>query len=123
MAGKLEPIGPLLAVTDGGGAALATTGAFRIDSWITTPEGWEMDRLVAVFLILKADGGVWLEWLNDATGDGVASRSLVDVVDLTLDTTPELVVKSLGYEGWGYEVYDLTGGAWSRVFRGGGGGC
>ncbi len=123
LAAKLEPFGPHLAVTDGVGAALATAGAFRISSWITTPEGWEVDRLVAVFLILKADGGVWLEWLNDATGDAVASRSLVDVVDLTMDGTPELVVKSLGYEGWGYEVYDLADGEWSRIFTGGGGGC
>lgn len=124
---KLEPFGPLLAVTDGAGALLATAGAFRVSSWITTEEGWEVDRLVAVFLILKADGAVWLEWLNDATGDAVASRSVVDVADLRLDArldaTPELVVKSLGYEGWGYEVYELTGDQWSRAFSGGGGGC
>lgn len=120
---KLEPYGPPLAVMDATGAALATAGAFRISSWITTPEGWEVDRLVAVFLILKADGGVWLEWLNDATGNAVASRSLVDVADLTMDATPELVVKSLGYEGWSYEVYDLADGEWSRIFTGGGGGC
>lgn len=120
---KLEPFGPLLTVTDGGGVALAIAGGFRISSWIITPEGWEVDRLVAVFLILKADGGVWLEWLNDATGTDMASRSLVDVVDLTRDATPELVIKSLGYEGWGYEVYDLSGREWSQVFDGGGGGC
>ncbi len=120
---KFEPFGPLLAVTDRAGAAFATVGAFRISSWITTEEGWEVDRLVAVFLILRADGGVWLEWVNDATGTDVASQSLVDVVDLKMDTTPELVVKALSYEGWGYDVYELAAGEWSPVFHGGGGGC
>jgi len=120
---RLAPFGPLLALADGGVSPSAMVGAFRVSSWRTTETRGEVDRIVAVLVILKPNGDIWFDWLSDETGDAVSAKSVVDVIDLTADGTPELVVRSLGYEGWSYDVWDVIDGEWSRIFSGGDGGC
>lgn len=122
LAGAVTPFGPILALTDSAGAAEILVGGFRLLTWIIDSEGWEIDRQISVFSMRRNDGTLVFDWFRDELGTQVGSMSAVDVVDIGRDGYRELIVRSAGYEGWGYEVYTEESN-WRLAYDGGGGGC
>ena len=123
---RLAPAGETLTVLTPEGEPRALVGGVTATGVGRNERGLRRDRLVAVFVIVRVGDiamDVQLEWTNDAVEDGVRSWQLVDVMDLTRDGTPELIVRTSGYEGWRYEVLDEVQGEWEVIHRGGGGGC
>jgi hypothetical protein len=123
---RFTPAGAPLTVLTPEGEPRALVGGVAARGMGLNELGLRRERLVAVFVILRANGEameVQLDWTNDAVGDGVMSWWLVDVMDLTRDGTPELLIQNSGYEGWHYEILDEVGGEWEVIHRGGGGGC
>lgn len=50
-------------------------------------------------------------------------RFLLDAVDLDGDGVPELVTRTLEYEGWYFTVLQRSADGWREIYEGGGGGC
>jgi hypothetical protein len=123
---RLAPAGEMLTLLTPEGEPQAVVGGVTATGIGTTDRGFRGDRLVAVFVILRAAGNamdVQLEWTSDEVGDLVRSWELLEIMDLTRDGTAELIIAKLGYEGWHYEVLDQVGSEWEVIYRGGGGGC
>lgn len=123
---RFTPAGALLTVLTPDGEAQALVGAVSATGIGLNDRGLRRDRLVAVFVIVRSDGDamdVQLGWTSDEVGDLVTSWELVDIMDLTRDGTPELLIRRLGYEGWRYEILDEVGSEWEVIHQGGGGGC
>lgn len=62
-------------------------------------------------------------WYHKGAGEDYEDLGLVDVVDIDLDGTAEVVARASQYESYGYSIYRRRRGQWRAVYHGGGGGC
>jgi hypothetical protein len=77
----------------------------------------------AVFDVGGQPMPIW-ELRDRAIGrEGDRSHRIVDLVDLDGDRIPEVVVRSTGYEGFGYQIYRYQARTFERIFWGASAGC
>jgi hypothetical protein len=62
-------------------------------------------------------------WYHKGAGEDYEDLGLVDVLDIDLDGTAEVVARASQYESYGYSIYRRRRGKWRAVYHGGGGGC
>lgn len=62
-------------------------------------------------------------WYHRGGGESYEDLGLVDVVDIDLDGTAEVVARAGQYESYGYSIYRRRRGKWREIYHGGGGGC
>ncbi|MBW3571198.1 MAG: hypothetical protein KY467_08830 [Gemmatimonadetes bacterium] len=110
----------LFAVTVAGAGAPVLVGTFNV----TVPAD-ETSSTYNLMLAAEARGGgayrpAYVHHERDDGETGV--RSLLDATDLDGDGVPELVVRLMFNEGWGYAVLARGPGGWREVYQGGGGG-
>lgn len=84
----------------------------------------------AAFIIAEpGERGAWrpaVTWshpASDPAADFPLSRTLLDVADLDIDGTPEIVTRTDYSEYWQYTIYRLGRRGWAPAFEASSGGC
>jgi hypothetical protein len=75
-----------------------------------------------LFLIAEKKSGQYqnsLVWYNKGTEESLASRRLVDILDLDSDGTAEVFTINSYYESTDFTIYKKVNGVWKSVYQGG----
>lgn len=111
----------LFAVTVPGAEGPVLVGTFNV----TVPQDDETQQMYNQLLVAEARGGVYRPAyvFHDRDDGENGMRSVLDGADLDGDGVPELVVRLMFNEGWGYAVLKRGADGWTEIYQGGGGGC
>jgi hypothetical protein len=110
----------LFAVMVPGAEAPVLVGTFNV----AVPDG-ENTQTYNQMLIAERHSGVYRPaYVHHIRDDGETGvRSLFEAADLDGDGAPELVVRLMFTEGWGFAVLRRGADGWTEIYQGGGGGC
>ena len=97
-------------------------GSLRTDS---TDEN-DFDFIISVFVVADSARSTYrlkVVSFHQGSEADLETEEFLDVINLTGDSTFDLVTENGFYESHAYSVYRQTVGGWRKVYMGGGGGC